>query len=193
MEFMEQFRAIFPRLLIYLVVPFYLGLQFSYLAKDERKADRESNVGSYVLDALGLLFAVGVPVLFIVSSLALFKFGESHPEAMAALFRFGMMFFFFGVWWQFFGIMAIKAFRDRGVEINRNKYALFYAAAAVFISLNAFLGGEWFLKWASLIFFAGVSPVLMLSCRRMYKTFLVMAAVAFVIQTVGFVYLSAII
>ena len=37
MAFVDEFRQFLPRLLVYLAVPFYLGLQFRMAAKVEKK------------------------------------------------------------------------------------------------------------------------------------------------------------
>ncbi len=189
--FLDHFKEVLPRLFIYLIVPFYLGLQLSFLAKDERTVNKDHAAGSYALDALGLLSAVGVPVFFIVSTLAIFKLGGRYPELMGGIFRYGLLFFFFGAWWQFFVIMALKAYRDRDKKVSKLNYLLFFVAGGVFISLNAFLGGEWFLKWMSLIFLAMVAPVLLLPCRKMCAAFLLVALLSFMLQTAGFIYVSS--
>ena len=67
------------------------------------------------------------------------------------------------------------------------------AVGSLFVSLVAFLGGEWFLKWLSLVFLAAVSPLLLLSSRNMVLAFLAAAAVAFLAQTAGFLYVSSMI
>lgn len=191
--FLAHFKEFLPRLAIYLALPFYLGIQLGIVAKEERRADKEHSAGSYALDAIGLFFSVAVPAFVIVSSLLIFKMARAYPDLMGGLFRYGLMFFFFGMWWQFFVVMAIKAYRDRNKEVNKLHYALFYLGGSVFVSLVAFLGGEWFLKWMSLAFLALVSPLLVMSTRRMSKAFLVAAAVALVVQTAGFIYVSSLI
>ena len=190
-DFYANFKEIFPRLMVYLAVPFYLGILLGGVAKEERAANPEGKAGSYLLDAIGLLFAVGVPAFVIVTSFVIFKMGGRYPELMAGLFRYGLMFLFFGMWWQFFVIMSLKAYRDRDKAAGKLRYVLFYAAGSVFVSLDAFLGGEWFLKWMSLCFMAVAMPLLVLSFRRMSLAFLAAAAVAFIVQTAGFIYLSS--
>jgi hypothetical protein len=191
--FVTHFKEFFPRLVVYLAMPFYLGIQFAVVAKEERRASKESSAGSYALDVFGLFFSVIVPAFIIVSSLAIFKMGARYPDVMGGLFRYGLMFFFFGMWWQFFVVMALKAYKDRDRQVKKLNYLLFYAAGSVFVSLVAFLGGEWFLKWMSLVFLAAVSPILLLSCRKMVMAFLAAAAVAFLAQTAGFIYVSSMI
>ncbi len=192
-SFLIHFKEVLPRLFIYLVVPFYLGLQLSLLARDERAGEKARSLGSYALDIFGLMFAVGVPALFVVSALAIFKLSGVYPEFMGAVFQYVLMFFFLGAWWQFFVIMALKAYRDRDRGPNRLNYLLFYAAGGIFISLNAFLGGEWFLKWMSLFFLAVIAPVLLLPCRKMCRAFVGAAAASLVLQTVGFIFVSSIV
>jgi len=177
--------------MVWLVVPFYLGLLISFVASDERKAKKDHAVGSYMLDAVALFFSVGVPAFMLVFSFAVHKVSGRHTEALAIVFRYVVMFFYLGIWWQLFVIMAIKAYRDRNKEIKRLGYFLFYIIASVFLSLNAFIGGEWFLKWGSLFFFAVASPILFLSPRNMSKAFLALAVVGLVVQTIGFIYVSA--
>jgi len=189
--FISQFREILPKFIVYLVVPFYLGLQLSFLAKDERKANKEASVGSFALDFIGLFFAVGVPVFFIISTLAILKLGDKYPEFMAAVFRYGLMFFFFGMWSQFFGIMAIRSYRDRDREGGKLKYALFYALSSVFITLTAFWGADTLLIVMSLGFLAVVSPVLLLPYRKMSLAFLGTSLLALLLQTAGFIYVSS--
>lgn len=192
MEFVEHFKEVFPRLIIYLAVPFYLGIQFSILAKEERRAHKDYKLGSYALDAVGLLFSVGVPALFLVSSLAIFKMDASRSELMAGVFRYGLMFFFLGAWWQFFGIMALKAYINKDRHVNRIRYLLFYLGGSVFISLNLFLGGEWFLKWMSLAIFAVAAPLVILPCSKMCKAYLIASVAAFILQTAGFIWFSSV-
>jgi len=191
--FLAHFKEFLPRLAAYLAVPFYFGLQMTMIAKEERRIKQGHSAGSYALDAVGLVFSVGVPAFVIVSSLGIFTLGAKYPEPMSALFRYGLMFLFFGMWWQFFGIMALKAYRDRDREIKKRNYFIFYAAGSVFISLTAFFGGEWFLKWMSLAFLALAAPLILLPGRRMCVAFWIAAAVAFIVQTAGFVYVSSII
>jgi len=192
-EFLSHFREFLPRLFFYLAVPFYLGLQLTTIAREERKSGAVGNAGSFALDFLGLVFAVGIPAFMIVGSMLVYKFGEHYPVEMGGLFRYGLMFLFFGMWWQFFAVMAMKAYRDRDKDISRMKYLLFYIGASVFISLVAFLGGEWFLKWMSLVFLAFGAPLIFLSSRKMSIAFWAAAAVAFLVQTAGFIYVSSMI
>ncbi len=192
-SFIPYFSQIFPRLMVWLVVPFYIGLQLSFVAQEERKAKKEHSLGSYMLDAVALCFSVGVPAFMVLFSFAVFKVADRHTDVLAILFRYVVMFFFLGIWWQVFLIMSIKAYRDRAGEINRLKYFVFYALLSVFTSLNAFLGGEWFLKWGSLIFFAIAAPITLLPPRKMSMAFLAVAVLGLLLQTVGFIYVSAIV
>ena len=59
--------------------------------------------------------------------------------------------------------------------------------------LNAFLGGEWFLKWGSLFFFALAAPFILLPAPKMSKAYLALAFVGLAVQTLGFIYASAIV
>jgi hypothetical protein len=190
-SFIPYFKHIFPHLLLWLAVPFYLGLQLSFVAQDERKARQGYSVGSYLIDAVALMFAVLLPAFMLIFSLAVFKAADRHPEALAIMFRYVVMFFYLGIWWEVFVIMAIKAYRDRGKKINRVNYAAFYALVAIALSINAFWGGEWFLKWLALFLFALVSPLLLLPPEKMSKGFLAAAVLGLILQTVGFIYASA--
>ena len=112
---------------------------------------------------------------------------------MSIVFRYGLMFLFMGMWWQLFGIMAVKAYRDWTSEaiVNKGKYLLFYAVASVFVSLTAFIGGEWFLKWMSLVFLAVAAPIVFLPIKWVCVGFLVAAVVAFLVQTLVLIYVSS--
>lgn len=192
-SFIPYFRHIFPRLMVWLAVPFYIGLQLSFVAQDERKANKEFSLGSYMLDAVALFFSVGLPAFMLIFSFAVFKVADRHEAVLALLFRYVVMFFFLGIWWQVFLIMSIRAYRDRGKEIKWLNYLAFYALLSVFTSLNAFLGGEWFLKWGSLIFFALAAPITLLPAPKMSKAFLAVAVLGLLVQTLGFIYVSAIV
>ena len=191
-ELVAQFKGILPRLFVYLVIPFYLGMQLTMLAKEERSASQTKTAGSYALDVIGFSFAVGVTGFVLASSLFILKTGERYPEAAAMVFRYGLMFLFYGMWWQFYIIMALKAYRDRNREGGKLKYVLFYAGGSVFVSLLAFMNSEWFLKYMSLGFLALAAPILLMSYRRMSLGFMAAAAVAFLVQTAGYIYISSI-
>jgi hypothetical protein len=190
MEFVNQFKEFLPRLLVSLAVPFYLGLQFRMAAKVEKKTYK---INICTMDMLGLLFSVVIPVFVIISSVGIYKYGTQYPELMNIVFRYGLMFLFMGMWWQLFGIMAVKAYRDwtNEVEVKKGRYLLFYAIASVFVSLTAFIGGEWFLKWMSLIFLAIAAPIILLPIKWVCVGFLIAAMVAFLVQTLGFIYVSS--
>lgn len=192
-DLIAQFKEFLPRLLIYIVVPFYLGMQLTMLAKEERSAHPNNPAGSYALDVIGLIFAVGVSAFIVVSSIFILKMGQRYPEVMAGIFRYGLMFLFYGMWWQFFVIMALKAYRDREKGAGKMRHLLFYAVGSVFISLLAFINSEWFLKYMSLAFLAMAVPLFLLSFRRMVIAFLAAAAVAFAAQTAGFIYVSSLV
>ncbi len=190
-ELVAQFRGILPRLVVYLVIPFYLGMQLTMLSKEER-GGASRTAGSYALDIMGLSFGVGVTAFVLVASLYILKMGSTHPEVAAVLFRYGLMFLFYGMWWQFFIIMGLKAYRDRNKEGGKLKYVVFYTVGSVFVSLLAFMNSEWFLKYMSLGFLAMAAPILLLSYRRMSLAFMAAAVVAFAVQTAGYIYISSI-
>jgi len=192
-DLVGQFKELLPRLIVYIIIPLYLGLQLMMLAQEERKTNPGSIAGSIALDFMALFFAVGVTAFIIISSLAILKLGSKYPEFMGGVFRYGLMFLFFGMWWQFLVIMSVKAYRDREKTVGKLKYLAFYAAGSVFVSLLAFIGSEWFLKYMSLAFLALASPLLLLPYRRMGLAFLAAAVVAFLAQAVGFIYVSSMI
>jgi len=190
MQFVEEFKEFLPRLMVYIAVPFYLGLQFRLAAKTEKQTYK---INICTMDALGILFTVVIPLFVIISSIGVYKFGTEYPHLMSIVFRYGLMFLFMGMWWQLFGIMAVKAYRDwtSGAEVNKVKYLLFYAAASVFVSLTAFIGGEWFLKWMSLVFLAVAAPILVLPIKWVCVGFLVAGVVALLVQTLVLIYVSS--
>ena len=190
MAFVDEFKQFLPRLLVYLAVPFYLGLQFRMAAKVEK---RTYKINVCTMDLLGLLFSVVIPAFVVIASLGVYKYGTQYPQVMSVVFRYGLMFLFMGMWWQLFGIMAVKAYRDWTSEavVNKGKYLLFYAVASVFVSLTAFIGGEWFLKWMSLIFLAVAAPITFLPIKWVCVGFLVAAVVAFLVQTLVLIYVSS--
>ena len=190
MTFVDEFKEFLPRMMVYLAVPFYLGLQFKMAAKAEKQTFK---VNVYTMDLLGVLFSYIIPAFVIIASLGVYKYGTQYPHVMSIVLRYGLMFLFMGMWWQLFGIMAMKAYRDWTGEavVNKGKYILFYAVASVFVSLTAFIGGEWFLKWMSLTFLAVAAPITFLPIKWVCVGFLVAAVVAFLVQALILIYVSS--
>ena len=106
---MESYRY---QQLAYLIVPLTTGVEFFLTAREDRRTSGRESTRAVIMDALGYVFLGIIPALFLFTIYSL----ENHrlPLLVQVLHRldhYGVMFFFFGAWWQVFLITSLRARR----------------------------------------------------------------------------------
>ena len=149
---MESYRY---QQLAYLIVPLTTGVEFFLTAREDRRTSGRESTRAVIMDALGYVFLGIIPALFLFTIYSL----ENHrlPLLVQVLHRldhYGVMFFFFGAWWQVFLITSLRARRAAGGDgkLLANVW-LPYLAFGAFISALILWVAPWNLMWVSIFWF----------------------------------------
>jgi hypothetical protein len=182
----------------YLIVPLTAGVEFFLTARSERKRTAKETAGSVAMEALGYVFTVVIPALFLFTIYNL----ESHrmpgmAHVLHRLDRYGVMFFFLGSWWQVFLITALKARRAAG-----GNGKVFFSVWLPYLGFGAFISSlilwvaPWNLMWVSVFWFVGTFSLfaaLGVSPAKLSKIFLVLAILVLIGENILFIVLDAIV
>jgi hypothetical protein len=191
----------------YLLVPIILGIEFFLLARDEKKSGA-SSTGIYLLEISGFLSLVLIPALFIFTIGSLeYRLFPLQTESLARFDRYGVMFLFFGAWWQvyIFGAIRIRRARLRDTQVSksieekiklRSKAWILipFICLGYYISLLILWVSPWGLKWVSIIWFSVIGLCLLRSSLRTGERLLwSLAGITFLAENVLFIWLESIV
>lgn len=189
---MESYRY---QQLVYLIVPILLGIEFFLCAKEERKGKETAPVGSYLLDLFGFIFVALIPAMFFFMIWAVeYKAFPLQVNTLARIDRYGVLFFFFGAWWQVYIFAALRARRIR--LKNGSKWMLWipYLLLGIFISLLILLVSPWNMKWISVIWFLMLfACMIKASMKTVEKVFWILAGITFFVENVLFIWLESVV
>jgi hypothetical protein len=183
--------------LAYLIVPLVLGIEFFLCAKDEKKGKEETPLGSYVLDLLGFLFFALIPAIFIFTIWAVES--RSFPfqaSTLARLDRYGVLFLFFGAWWQVHIIAALRARRMKSG--GHPPWYLWgpFLIIGIFISLLILWESPFNMKWGSIIWFImvfGILKIFKAKARTVERALWVLSALLFIGENIVFLFLETVV
>jgi hypothetical protein len=182
----------------YLVVPLATGVEFFLTARSERKKTGIESARAVSLDALGYIFTLLIPLMFVstIFSLEARRF-PLMEQLLHRVDRYGVMFFFLGAWWQVFLITALRARRvaDRGGELLVPVW-LPYLAFGSFISALILWVAPFNLMWVSVVWFVasfGLCGIVVTSPAKISKIFLVLAVLTLICENILFIMLDAIV
>jgi len=187
----------------YLLVPIILGIEFFLLARDEKKSGA-SSTGIYLLELSGFLFLVLIPALFIFTIGSIeYRLFPLQTESLARFDRYGVMFLFFGAWWQVYVYGAIRIRRMRlryisseGKVDSRSKAWMLipFLCLGYYISLLILWVSPWGLKWVSIVWFSIIGLCLLkASLRTGERLFWSLAGITFFAENVLFIWLESIV
>lgn len=179
----------------YLIIPVFTGIEFFLLARDEKKSGL-SSAGIYFLEFMGFIFIALIPGLFIFTITATeYKLFPLQTESLARFDRYGVMFLFFGAWWQVYLFGALRARRLR-IKERPSKWSLWipFLILGFYISLMILWVSPWGLKWISLLWFLLISLCLSrASLKTTEKVLWVLGGVTFVAENILFIWLESIV
>ncbi len=181
--------------LAYLIVPLSVGVEFFLLARDERKAGFPS-AGIYFLEFAGLLFVALIPALFIFTISAIeYKLFPFQTESLARFDRYGVMFLFFGAWWQVYIFGALRSRRlSLKEKFSRWSLCLPFLGLGLYISMLILWVSPWGLKWISTLWFVSISLCLLKSSLKTAVRLLwILAGITFLAENILFIWLESIV
>ena len=184
----------------YLIVPIILGIEFLLLVTDEKKAGA-SSTGIYLLELFGFLFFVLIPALFIFTIGSIeYRLFPFQTEILARFDRYGVMFLFFGAWWQvyIYGAIRIRRMRLRyskgegEVDLRSKAWMLIpFLCLGYYISLLILWVSPWGLKWVSIVWFSVIGLCLLKASLRTGERILwSLAGITFFAENVLFIWLE---
>ncbi len=154
-----------------------------------------SSLGSYLLDFLGILFALFIPFLFFFTIFSIeFRFFPGQLKTLAGFDRYGVMFFFFGAWWQVYLFSALRARRARLMNLSKWLLWLPYLLLGIFISFLILWVAPWNLRWISAGWF-----ILLFICLYKFsimiieRVFWVLTGFIFLMENILFIFLESVI
>ena len=184
--------------LAYLIVPLTTGVELFLTAREDRRTTGKESTTAVIMDVMGYVFLGIIPALFIFTIYTL----ENHwlpplVQVLHRLDRYGVMFLFFGAWWQVFLITSLRARRAAGGngKLLVNVW-LPYLAFGSFISALILWVAPWNLMWVSFCLFAGTFVLFAgigVSASRLSKIFLVFAILGLICENILFIVLEAIV
>lgn len=188
---MESYRY---QELAYLVVPVSLGIEFFFSAREERKDKKTAPIGSYLLDFFGYIFSAFIPAIFFFTIWAIeYKVFPSQAIVLAKLDRYGVMFFFFGAWWQVLLITTLRVRRFGIKGASKWKIWIPYLILGTFISFDVLWVSPWNLRWVStFLFFMLFAILIKIPVKTVEKIFWVLIGFIFLMENILFIYLEAV-
>lgn len=189
---MEPYRY---KEIAYLIVPVLLGTEFFLSAKDEKKGKETAPIGAYLLDFLGYVFSAFIPALFLFTIWVIENKTFPRQEILLAkLDRYGVMFFFFGAWWQILILTALRARRFRLNNDSKWKAWMPYLFLGIYISLLVLWVAPWNLKWISVFLFLLLFAVLSrASLKTVEKIFWLLSAISIFMENILFIFLETVV
>jgi hypothetical protein len=192
---MESYRY---QQLAYLIVPLTTGVELFLTARADRRTSGKESTRAVIMDVLGYVFLGIIPALFLFTIYSL----ENHrlpllAQVLHRLDHYGVMFFFFGAWWQVFLITSLRARRaaDGNGKLLVNVW-LPYLVFGAFISALILWVAPWNLMWVSFAWFVGTFILLAavgVSSSRLSKIFLVLAILGLICENILFIVIDAIV
>lgn len=183
--------------LAYLALPVMLGMEFFMSAREEKRGQEETPVGSYVLDFFGFVFMALVPAIFLFTIWAVES--KSFPDMtvpLAKFDRYGVLFLFMGGWWQTYIFGALRARRMRRKETSPWYLWGPFLGLGLFISLLVLWSSPWNLKWVSAVWFLLISGVMIafrVRLRTVERVLWGLAAITFIFENALFLWLESVV
>ncbi len=183
--------------LAYLIIPLLLGLEFFISARDEKAGREDTPLGYFVLDALGFISSALVPAIFIFTIWTVeTRAFPLQDITLARLDRYGVLFLFFGSWWQVHMIGALRARRMK--KRQAGKWYLWgpYLVLGIYISLLILWISPFGMKWASIALFLATFGVLHSTKIRpntVERVLWILCILFFILENIGFMFMETVV